>query len=264
MAMRSHEVSFRSMGEARAGSHRSSWWFLLALPFGLTTWVMFIILAVRDRSPRYAISAFFYFCLAAAPFILFTSHIHDSGPIEGIALFCAVLALPIAWVSGIVLGIFIDRRTNGATFELVDTADTMPERQMAPRVHHLLPPEQWLAKLVEERQRTHRTRPILRLEQNYGREGLRLLSAAYLWGIGVIVCSIIGFGIIVGTQDRGGLVEVLVIAAAFLFLVPAIIRSRQGYWEGRRFRGDRQFVFRNPAAERIRQSFGPSGRAPRK
>lgn len=44
--------------------------------------------------------------------------------------------------------------------------------------HHLLPHERWFAELALERQRTHPTQTLLRLERKYGPEGNILFSAA--------------------------------------------------------------------------------------
>jgi hypothetical protein len=46
------------------------------------------------------------------------------------------------------------------------------------RRHHLLPHERWFATRLLARQRTHRTPTILRMEYNYGREGITLCAAA--------------------------------------------------------------------------------------
>src|SRR5262252_9494481 len=54
-------------------------------------------------------------------------------------------------------------------------------RAMMPRKakpHHLLPHERWFAALVLKSQRTHRTAAVMRMEYNFGREGITLFSAA--------------------------------------------------------------------------------------
>ena len=43
--------------------------------------------------------------------------------------------------------------------------------------HTLLPPERWFASLILERQRSHRTTAVLRIETNYGPEGITLWAA---------------------------------------------------------------------------------------
>ena len=92
---------------------RRSWWILLARPFGLTTWVMFIVLAIRERRPRWLFYSLLYLALAAAPFVLGQTSIR-SFPVEVIAALCVV----VAWIAGIVQGVFIDRRINGSTLRV--------------------------------------------------------------------------------------------------------------------------------------------------
>ena len=97
-----------------AAKRHTSWWFLFALPLGLTTWLMFTTLAVRDRSGRYAVAAIAYLCLALAPVIL--GPLHGGGELRPFLFGVYVLALPTAWISGLVIGVIIDRRTYGSTF----------------------------------------------------------------------------------------------------------------------------------------------------
>lgn len=57
---------------------------------------------------------FLYFCLALAPFIL--GPLHGGGELRPFLFGVYVLALPTAWISGLVIGVMIDRRTYGSTF----------------------------------------------------------------------------------------------------------------------------------------------------
>jgi hypothetical protein len=112
--------------------------------------------------------------------------------------------------------------------------------------HWLLPPERWFASAALERQRTHRTPTILRLEQNYGPEGIALLAAGVLlWLLGVAIAMV---GVVVLFVSGGdGLTFRLgnyLLFAAMVVGVPAIVRAIQASYAGRRFRGDRPFVKR--------------------
>jgi hypothetical protein len=66
--------------------------------------------------------------------------------------------------------------------------------------HRLLPHERWFASFILERQRTHRTPDILRIEQNYGQEGIALGAASMatltpgvlIVGVGTVLVLISG------------------------------------------------------------------------
>lgn len=112
--------------------------------------------------------------------------------------------------------------------------------------HWLLPPERWFASAVLERQRTRRTPTILRLEQNYGPEGIALVAAGVLlWLLGVAIAWV---GVVLLLVSGGnGLPFRLgnyLLFAAMVIAVPAIVRAVQASHAGRRFRGDRPFVKR--------------------
>lgn len=112
--------------------------------------------------------------------------------------------------------------------------------------HHLLPHERWFASFILERQRTHRTPAILRMEQNYGTEGIVLLSAGILAGLVGAIVVLTGFVALFLSDGHGTLLH----AGYYLFLVgvvlelPAGLRAVQASVAGRRFRGNRPFVKR--------------------
>lgn len=112
--------------------------------------------------------------------------------------------------------------------------------------HHLLPHERWFASLILERQRTHRTPPILRMEQNYGPEGIALMSAGMMTAIPgqIVVC--VGIVLLLVSGDHSPLVAVAFATMGVGVLLAALgsIRYVQGVYAGRQFRGDRPFMKR--------------------
>jgi hypothetical protein len=125
------------------------------------------------------------------------------------------------------------------------TKNTGQKMQVAPG-HRLLPPERWFASLILERQRTHRTSAILRVEQNYGSEGIALLAAAILVGFAGALVGCSGFIFLFLAAGHGPLVGAgyWCFLAAIVLESAAVIRGLQCARVGRRFRGDRPFVKR--------------------
>lgn len=76
------------------------------------------------------------------------------------------------------------------------------------------------------RQQTHRTAPILRLEQNYGPEGMTLLSSMLLWGLCEIFVGLLFFASLVGSGDGSLLTDVL-LGFVIILASLALFRSRQ-------------------------------------
>jgi hypothetical protein len=109
--------------------------------------------------------------------------------------------------------------------------------------HRLLPPERWFATLTLERQRSRRTPAVVRLEQNYGPEGIALAAAAILWGLIGALFGCIGIVFLFVSGGRGSFLHAgyYLIFAGILLEVPAVTRAIQGIYVGRRFRGTRSF-----------------------
>jgi hypothetical protein len=95
-----------------------------------------------------------------------------------------------------------------------------------------------------ERQRTHRTPPILRLEQNYGPEGIAMMAATILYVLSGAIVGLIGIALLLLSSDHGPLLTAgySCMFAGMALEVPGFIRGTQGINAGRRFRGDRPFV----------------------
>lgn len=108
--------------------------------------------------------------------------------------------------------------------------------------HHLLPHERWSASLILERQHTPRTSAILRMEQNYGPEGIALWAAGM---ITVLPGMLLGYLRLACLVASGGHPRLLVnwlhgIGVTLMLLGP--IRYIQGIRAGRAFRGGRPFL----------------------
>ena len=100
-------------------------------------------------------------------------------------------------------------------------------------------PERRFASFVAERQRTHQTPPVGRLQQNYGPRGIALGSAAILNGL---TGSVIGcLGLLLLFVTHGSASAYLLLALAVLVEFPAMTRAIQGIYAGRQFRGERPF-----------------------
>jgi hypothetical protein len=85
------------------------------------------------------------------------------------------------------------------------------------------------------------------MEQNYGPEGITLMSAAIISGLMGAVVGCTGIVLLFLSGDHGPLLHAgyYVIAAGIVLEIPSIIRSVQGNYAGRRFRGNRPFVKRS-------------------
>lgn len=110
--------------------------------------------------------------------------------------------------------------------------------------HRLLPHERWFASWILERQRTHRTSDILRMEQNYGPEGITLWAAAMSTVLPGALAALSGIVFMLASGGGGTLLTVgysLNGFGVFLCLLGSI-RTFQGSRAGRAFRGNRVFL----------------------
>lgn len=105
----------------------------------------------------------------------------------------------------------------------------------------LTPPEARFAALMQRRQQTRRTAPILRLEQNYGPEGMALLSAALLWGLCESFGGPLFFAFLVASGGCSELTDIL-LGLVFILFSLALWRGWQGVKLGRTFRSGRPFI----------------------
>jgi hypothetical protein len=116
---------------------------------------------------------------------------------------------------------------------------------LAPR-HRLLPQERWFASWILERQRTHRTPDILRMEQNYGPEGITLWAAAWITVFPGSLMAVSGIAFMLASGGGGTLLTLgysLDGFGVFLCLLGSI-RAFQGIRAGRAFRDGRPFLKR--------------------
>jgi hypothetical protein len=126
--------------------------------------------------------------------------------------------------------------------------------QDSPTVHHvqrlrdqtlavsgfrrLPPPEDRFALLVLRRQQTHPTPTILRIEKNYGREGVSLAAAGLMWGnIGALIGLIGTFALVVSGDHGPALAAGYILCVGGLTIeIPALARVGQAIHAGRKFR----------------------------
>lgn len=118
----------------------------------------------------------------------------------------------------------------------------------SPIRHRLLPPERRFAKLILARRKAQRTPAIVRLEHNYGQEGIALLAASVLVAILGMSVGFIGVGLLLVSGGRDPLVSVApwIVAIGGLLTGLALMRWAQAKTEGRRFRGSRPFIRKAP------------------
>jgi len=109
--------------------------------------------------------------------------------------------------------------------------------------HRLLPHERWFASWVLERQRTHRGPDILRLEQNYGPEGMALWAAAWITAFPAALMVVSGIAFMLASGGGGTLLSLGYWLDGFgvILILLGSIRTAQGIRAGRAFRGNRPF-----------------------
>ena len=110
--------------------------------------------------------------------------------------------------------------------------------------HRLLPQVRWFASWILERQRTHRTPVILRMEQNYGPEGIALWAAAVITVFPGQLIVVSGIIFMLASGGGGTLLTLghsLDGFGVFLCLLGSI-RAFQGIRAGRAFRGNRLYL----------------------
>jgi hypothetical protein len=112
--------------------------------------------------------------------------------------------------------------------------------------HRFLPHERWFVSFILERQRTHRTPDILRIEENYGPEGIAVGAASMATLTpGVLI---VGAGtVLLLTSGGGGSLLTLgykLNSLGIILILLGSIRLAQGMRAGRVFRGGRPFVRR--------------------
>ena len=99
---------------------------------------------------------------------------------------------------------------------------------------------------MAQRQRTHRTPAITRLEGNYGPEGMTLLSAAIMWGLAGVLVGFLGIVLLFSSGDHGSLLTAgyALLCVGILLELSSVARAVQAVYSGRRFRNGRPFVRR--------------------
>lgn len=110
--------------------------------------------------------------------------------------------------------------------------------------HYFFPHERWSIKFFRQRQKDHQTAPVIRMQQNYGPEGVALMGAAYanmipgtIIVIGEVFVSIIIRSVIFGVMPWN-----ILLAAGFLAVAFGMTRALQSSRAGRIFRAGRPFI----------------------
>jgi UPF0716 family protein affecting phage T7 exclusion len=110
--------------------------------------------------------------------------------------------------------------------------------------HYLLPHERWFAGVILERQRTHRTRAVVRMQGNYGPEGIMLMASGLATIIPGVIVALSGLAILyasIGDHSLAGIASYLMGLGAAA-VVAGEIRVIQASRAGRAFRGSRPFI----------------------
>ncbi|MCU1362894.1 MAG: hypothetical protein JWM55_722 [Acidimicrobiaceae bacterium] len=102
----------------------------------------------------------------------------------------------------------------------------------------LTPPERWFASWALERQGTLRTPTVLRLEKNYGPQGIALMAAGFVWFFTGWIVGVIGIVLLVISNTRDP-VSCYLIYVAIIFEILVFIRCAQGVRVGRWHRANR-------------------------
>lgn len=112
--------------------------------------------------------------------------------------------------------------------------------------HHLLPHERWFASSTLESQRTHRTPDVLRMEQNYGPEGITLWAAAMSTVLPGALMVLSGFAFMFASGRSRTLLTVgfSLDGLGATHCILGQIRAFQGIRAGRAFRDGRPLVRR--------------------
>lgn len=94
----------------------------------------------------------------------------------------------------------------------------------------LFPPERQFARFILERQRTHRTPAILRLEKNYGPEGIATMAATILFALSGAIVGLTGIVVLFLSSGHGPLLTAgyICLFAAMALEVPALFALPRG------------------------------------
>jgi hypothetical protein len=104
----------------------------------------------------------------------------------------------------------------------------------------LLPHERWLVGWILKRQRTHRTAAVVRLEQNYGPDGMIWMDASMANIQFVAILGVAIFVIVFGHPTRTSHIALYLLAAGILFLILSVVRLSQFFRAGRKVRREHQ------------------------
>jgi hypothetical protein len=119
-----------------------------------------------------------------------------------------------------------------------------------PTSHHLLPYERRAASAMLATQQAHPTAPgVIRSQQNYGPEGVILLAASFAGARYSFPIGLVGF-IVALASGFNGIVAITgysIMGVAIAVATLGAFRGIQAGRAGRRFRGDRPFIWKGLA-----------------
>ncbi len=109
--------------------------------------------------------------------------------------------------------------------------------------HHVLPHERWFASYILERQRTHRTPDILRIERNYGPVGIALGAASMATSTPGTLLGGVAIALMAASGGRPSLLTLgyKLGGVGVILILLGSIRLIQAIRAGRAFRGARPF-----------------------
>jgi ABC-type branched-subunit amino acid transport system permease subunit len=107
-----------------------------------------------------------------------------------------------------------------------------------PAMRFLLPHERWLVSWFTGRQRTHRTAPIVAMEQKYGPQGMVWMNASMANTPFFVIPTAASLIPTFADRTRTSPIALYPFAAGFLFLVLIVVRMLQASRAGRVFRRD--------------------------
>ena len=107
----------------------------------------------------------------------------------------------------------------------------------------LLPLERWFASRIRKHQKANPSPLILRLERNYGDDGIALMAASILANSLASTAGIVGTAFLFISGDQGSLAQsgYSLLFAAMAVGAIGVVRASQCIHVGRQFRGDRPF-----------------------
>jgi UPF0716 family protein affecting phage T7 exclusion len=115
------------------------------------------------------------------------------------------------------------------------------ETMQPPTSHYLLPHERWFVRSTLERQRTHRTPAVVRMENRLGPEGVTLYLAALATILPGYVTALAGFALVIAAWRYLSLLNIgiWIMLGGCALSAPGVFRALQARRAGQAFRDTR-------------------------